>query len=187
MTTHIDDSLTKPSTTPEFKDFKKVLNQLNEERKYKDILNYLLSFKSELLSLPISHKNQQLTIQRVILLILPLLKSLEKGAAKDKKQYDCLKAITIEYCKLLEDSEYPLSIKVNSVLHIFSIFDEKSALKGVVFQRLFEQCDRNHQLKIIVENVKKIEEISKDWNMSIEERKELYRSSAITLDKNNEM
>jgi hypothetical protein len=73
-----------------------------------------------------------------------------------------------------------------SVLHIFSIFDEKSALKGVVFQRLFELCDRNDQLKIIVENVKKVEEISGEWALSVEERRELYRSAAITLDRNGE-
>jgi len=85
--------------------------------------------------------------------------------------YEELKSITVEYCKLIEDSEYPLSIKVNSVLHIFSIFDEKSALKGGVFQRLFELCDRNDQLKIIVENVKNIEEISKDWELSLDERR----------------
>lgn len=77
-------------------------------------MNYLLSIKNELLSLPISHKNQQLTIQRTILLILPLLKSQEKKAAKDKKIYDELKKTTVDYCKLIEDSEYPLSIKVNS-------------------------------------------------------------------------
>jgi hypothetical protein len=77
-------------------------------------LNYLLSIKNELLSLPISHKNQQLTIQRTILLILPLLKSQERKAAKDKKIYDELKKTTVDFCKLLEDSEYPLSIKVNS-------------------------------------------------------------------------
>ncbi len=50
------------------------------------------------------------------------------------------------------------------VLHIFSIFDKKSGIKGIVFQRLFELCERNDQLKIIVEIVKNIEEISKDWN-----------------------
>lgn len=77
-------------------------------------MNYLLSIKNELLSLPISHKNQQLTIQRTILLILPLLKSQERKAAKDKKIYDELKKTTVDFCKLLEDSEYPLSIKVNS-------------------------------------------------------------------------
>ncbi len=72
------------------------------------------------------------------------------------------------------------------VLHIFSIFDEKSGIKGIVFQRLFELCDRNDQLKIIVENVKNIEEISKDWELSLEERRQLYRACAQTLDKNNE-
>lgn len=72
------------------------------------------------------------------------------------------------------------------VLHIFSIFDEKSALKGVTFQKLFELCDKNDQIKIIVENLKKIEEISKEWDLSLDERKELYKSCAKTLDKANE-
>jgi hypothetical protein len=85
MTTHFEDSLTKPSSSEGFKDFNKRINALNQERNYKGILNYLLTFKSELLSLPISHKNQQLTIQRVILLVLPLLKTQEKAASKDKK------------------------------------------------------------------------------------------------------
>jgi hypothetical protein len=49
-----------------------------------------------------------------VLLVLPLLKTQEKRAAKDKKLYEELKNITVEYCKLLEESEYPLSIKVNS-------------------------------------------------------------------------
>jgi hypothetical protein len=80
--------------------------------------------------------------------------------------------------------ETSIIIKYYSVLHIFSIFDEKSALKGVVFKRLFELCDRNDQLKIIVENVKKVEEISREWAMSIDERRDLYRSAAITLDRN---
>lgn len=38
----------------------------------------------------------------------------------------------------------------------------------------------------MIENVKKVEEISKDWAMSDEERKELYRECAITLDKRDE-
>ena len=55
-----------------------------------------------------------------------------------------------------------------------------------MLQRLFELCDKNGQLKIIVENLKKIEEISKDWAMSVEERRDLFRSCALTLDRNNE-
>jgi hypothetical protein len=72
------------------------------------------------------------------------------------------------------------------VLHIFSIFNETSPLKGVVFLRLFKLCDRNDQIKIVIENLKKIEDISKDWAMSVEERKELFRECAVTLDKKDE-
>jgi hypothetical protein len=140
-----------------------------------------------LLALPISHKTQALTFQRFILLVLPLLKILEKRIPKDQaKNYDDLKRLTLAYCSLIEDSAYPLTIRVNGVLHIFSIFNETSSLKGVVFQRLFQLCEKNDQIKIIVENLKKIEEISKEWAMSNDERKELYKQCAITLDRNDE-
>ena len=111
---HMEESVTAPQTSAAFNGFHDKINALNSSKDYKGLLNYLLSIKNELLSLPISHKNQQLTIQRTILLILPLLKSQERKAAKDKKIYDELKNTTVDYCKLLEDSEYPLSIKVNS-------------------------------------------------------------------------
>jgi hypothetical protein len=77
-------------------------------------LQYLLTLKKELLSLPVSHKQSALTIQRAILCILPILKTQEKKSVKDPKTYDELKASTLAYCSLLEESEYPLSIKVNS-------------------------------------------------------------------------
>jgi hypothetical protein len=51
---------------------------------------------------------------------------------------------------------------------------------------MFKLCERNDQLKIIIENVKKIEEISSEWAMSVDERRELYRECAVTLDKHDE-
>ena len=59
-------------------------------------------------------------------------------------------------------------------------------MKSLTFQRLFELCDKNGQLKIIVENLKKIEEISQDWKLSTEERRVLLKSCAHALDRNNE-
>ena len=114
FTEHMEDSIQAPQTSPAFANFQSKIDKLNGAKDYKGILNYLLSIKPELLSLPTSHKNQQLTIQRAVLLVLPLLKTQEKRATKDKKLYEELKNITVEYCKLLEESEYPLSIKVNS-------------------------------------------------------------------------
>ena len=46
--------------------------------------------------------------------MLPILKTQERKAAKDPETYKELKAKTVAFCQLIEDSEYPLSIKVNS-------------------------------------------------------------------------
>lgn len=58
FTEHIDDSITVPQTSPAFADFQGKINKLNGAKDYKGMLNYLLTIKPELLSLPISHKNQ---------------------------------------------------------------------------------------------------------------------------------
>ncbi len=59
-------------------------------------------------------------------------------------------------------------------------------MRGIVFQRLFQMCDKNGQLKIIIDNLKQVITISKDWKMSVDERRELYRACAIALDRNQE-
>jgi hypothetical protein len=113
---NIDSSVSVPAgqaKSAEFINFEERITKMNKDRDYKGILGYILSVKKELMTLPISHKTQQLTIQRVILLILPLLKNQEKVAGSKPQVYEELKRTTLEYCKMLEESEYPLSIKVN--------------------------------------------------------------------------
>ena len=113
---NIDSSVSVPAgqaKSAEFINFEERITKMNKDRDYKGILGYILSVKKELMTLPISHKTQQLTIQRVILLILPLLKNQEKVAGSKPQVYEELKRTTLEYCKMLEESDYPLSIKVN--------------------------------------------------------------------------
>lgn len=59
-------------------------------------------------------------------------------------------------------------------------------MKAVAFQKLFETCDKNGQLKIIVENLKNIEQVSQEWKLSLDEKRQLLKSCAVALDKNNE-
>lgn len=113
---NIDSSVSVPAgqaKSADFANFEERITKMNKDRDYKGILGYILSVKKELMTLPISHKTHQLTIQRVILLILPLLKNQEKAAATKPQVYEELKRTTLEYCKMLEESDYPLSIKVN--------------------------------------------------------------------------
>ena len=107
-------SIQEDKTTPAFDNFEDKMKALEKNRDYKGILNYLLSLKHELLSLPTSHKSSALTIQRAILLVLPLLKTQEKLALKDNACYQNLKGTTLQFCTLIEEANYPLSIKVNS-------------------------------------------------------------------------
>lgn len=75
---HMPDAIER--TTPAFNGFEAKLAALNKARDYKGMLAYFLTLKAELLSLPTSHKNSQLTIQRAILMVLPLLKTQEVRA-----------------------------------------------------------------------------------------------------------
>ena len=95
-------SIQEDKTTPAFDNFEDKMKALEKNRDYKGILNYLLSLKHELLSLPTSHKSSALTIQRAILLVLPLLKTQEKLALKDNACYQYLKGTTLQFCTLIE-------------------------------------------------------------------------------------
>jgi hypothetical protein len=49
-----------------------------------------------------------------------------------------------------------------------------------------ELCHKEKSISIIVDNLKDIENISKDWKLSVQERRDLYKTCARILDENNE-
>lgn len=64
-------------------DFEDRLEFLNSKRDVSGLLDYLISLKEVIVKLPISHKNTPITIQRIVLLILPLLKLQDEKIGKD--------------------------------------------------------------------------------------------------------
>lgn len=46
-------------------------------------------------------------------------------------------------------------------------------------------CNEENQLEIIIDNLIKIEEISGEWNLAKEERKELYKQCSEILNSKN--
>eukprot|EP00347_Sterkiella_histriomuscorum_P023152 403335751 len=171
---------------PALENFEEKLQALNDKGDISGILDHIISLKDEIVRLPTSHKNTPITIQRIVLLILPLLKLQDDKNKRDRNAQAQLISQVNQLCDIIEASEYALPVKVNSILLIYSIFSETSAMKSISFQRLFELCDRNNQLKIIVDNLKNIESISKEWKLSLEQRRQLLRSCAHALDKNEE-
>jgi hypothetical protein len=59
-------------------------------------------------------------------------------------------------------------------------------MRGLLFQRMFELCHKEGQLSTIIDNVKKVDQISEEWQMSVDERRSLYKSASHILDQTNE-
>lgn len=60
-----------------FDNFDSTLEELEEKEDHLGLIEYLVSLKSVLISLPVTHKNSPITFQRMILLTLPLIKYAE--------------------------------------------------------------------------------------------------------------
>jgi hypothetical protein len=74
------------------------------------VLDYLLSIKEAVITLPTSHSKDGLNFPRFVLLILPLLQWLEE----DEGQRDKLKQVTRDFCLMIESSEYAIAVKINA-------------------------------------------------------------------------
>lgn len=96
--------------SPTLNNFEDKLTALESKDDHVGLLEYLVSLKQDLLTLPTSHKSSQLTIQRMVLLILPLFQKIEE----DSRKHDALRKLIGGYCDLIEQSEFPQSIKVNA-------------------------------------------------------------------------
>jgi hypothetical protein len=72
------------SSAPELKDFNSTLTALSKKKDYTGILKFILSKQAILGTLPTSHRQQHLTIQRLVLIVLPLFQILDSDAHKSK-------------------------------------------------------------------------------------------------------
>ena len=94
-----------------FDHFDSKLEELEEKEDHLGLIEYLVSLKSVLVSLPVTHKNSPITFQRIILLVLPLIKYVEEDKRQDQKR---LRTAIDNLCQIIKESEYQLSIRVNS-------------------------------------------------------------------------
>lgn len=91
-------------------DFEEEFSKLIKDQDYYGGLEYLLQFRDQIVTLPVSSKNSECTFYRFILYLLPFFKEIED----DKKLYNDVKALLNKYMELIVNSDYQLPIKVNS-------------------------------------------------------------------------
>ena len=62
----------------------------------------------------------------------------------------------------------------------------ESGIKAFAFERLVQLCMDNNCTDIIIERARDVVQASKEWKLSVDERKSLYKTLGNVLDKLNE-
>lgn len=140
------------------------------------LLELLLSQKSNILQLPTSVRQAECTIQRFYLLLMPLL-NMAEGA-----NYEKTKTLASQFFSLLVDSQYSLKIKVDALVQLYNSVHNNTGVKAIAFEQLVELCLKENCCDIIVERARKIVDDSASWNLTKEERRQLYQKIGRVLD-----
>lgn len=141
------------------------------------LLDLLLEQRSNILKLPISIRTSECTIQRFFLLLWPLLNLAESG------DYAKAKELTVAFIDLLvEQSEFSLKIKVDSLVQLYNSVHTNSGIKSFAFEKLIDLCLRENCCDIVVERARMIVQESAAWTLTNDERKSLYQKVGRVLD-----
>ena len=144
------------------------------------LLKMLLETRDTILELQTSTKHADCTIQRFYLLLMPLISMAEET------NYKTAKAIASAFIELLLESGYSLRIKVEVLVQLYNSVHSNSGLKSYAFEKLVELCTNENCLEIMIGKAREIVADSKDWNLTVEERRSLYRTVARSLDQQND-
>ena len=128
------------------------------------------------MALPTSVKQAECTIQRFYLLLWPLLNLVESA------DYAKAKSLTQQFVGLLCKSEFSLKIKVDALIQLFNSVHTNTGIKSFAFGQLVKLTVENDCFDIIVDKAKSIVKDSAQWNLSIEERRQLYQEVGRALD-----
>lgn len=96
--------------------------------------------------------------------------------------YNKAKELTTHFFDILLNSDYSLNIKITGLVQLYNSGKTDSGFKALAMERLILLCKKNGKVDIIIERARQILDISKDWNLTNEERRSLYKTVANTLD-----
>ncbi len=88
--------------------------------------------------------------------------------------------IFTQFVELLSGSGVALGTKITSFLHMYN--STQKGLKAFVFKTLVSLCQREGQLDIIVQKARNVEHEQAQWELTADERKDLFLSVAQSLE-----
>lgn len=163
----------------EFRDFDAKIKKVISEKSPLGLLSTLYGMKAMIEELPVSTKEAEWTIQRFMLYLLPIF-----NMCGNKDLYEC-KQLFVKFMDLIVDSA-KLSVpnKVTNLLYAFNA--TKASLKATVFVKLLQLTAKEGCFDILEQRARAVVQDSADWNISTEERRELYHTVAQVLISQND-
>ena len=82
----------------------------------------------------------------------------------------------------MDQSEYTLKIKVDSLVQIYNSVHSNTGIKSYSFEKLIELCIQESCSDIIIDRARKVVQETSTWNLNKEERRSLYQKVGRALD-----
>ena len=144
------------------------------------LLNMLLDTREMIAELDTSIKRVDCTIQRFYLLLMPLI------AMAEETNYDKVKSMTQQFIEALLESDFSLNVKISALVQLYNSVSARKGLKAYAFEKLVELCAKENCLEIMIGKARTIVDESKEWDLTDDERRSLYRTVARSLDQQND-
>ncbi len=96
--------------------------------------------------------------------------------------YDKAKSLTQKFIDLLLESDYSLKIKTDCLIQLYNSVHTNTGIKSFAFFKLVNLTVENDCFDIIADKAKTIVKDSASWNLSKEEKRELYQQVGRALD-----
>lgn len=123
------------------------------------------------MQLPVSNKKIECTLPKFFLYLLPCVQLAEKQDATKTKE------IMGQFIELLSNAaNVNLHTKVTSFLQMYNATQD--GMRALVFMAFVKILQKENQLEIMVQRARNIEQEQASWNLTSEERKELFLTVA---------
>jgi hypothetical protein len=130
-------------------------------------------------------KKKPFTFDRLCFVIIPIFKYLEHLKTEGNKgEMDRINAAIDSWFSIVNNQpNINMNSRFESILNIYHVLGSSTSLKSVIFMRMVTFLQQKKQLKeVMIQQVKDIHTLSKDWYLTNDERIKLYVFCAQALD-----
>ena len=128
-------------------------------------------------------KKKPLSFDRLSMIIIPIFKYFEDEKVFKSDNANIIKTLDLWLTFVQNQKEQSINTLFETQLNLFLVLSDSTVMKSIVFQTLTKFLVKHGQLQsVMIAQVRDIIKLSADWNLTKDERLELYIECAKALD-----